>query len=52
MLERQLVKICSLDPGVERLAFTVWVNMDLEGNVVGETRLEKNVIKSRFKLNY
>jgi exoribonuclease R len=35
MLHRHLLKICSLDPGVDRLAFTVWVNMDLEGNVVG-----------------
>jgi exoribonuclease R len=35
MLNRNLVKICSLDPNVERLAFTVWVYLDLEGNIVG-----------------
>jgi exoribonuclease R len=35
MLNRNLVKICSLDPGVERLAFTVWVTMDIDGNIIG-----------------
>ena len=35
MLNRNLVKICSLDPNVERLAFTVWVYLDLEGNIIG-----------------
>lgn len=39
MLNRNLVKVCSLDPGVERLAFTVWVTMDGEGNLIGESRV-------------
>jgi hypothetical protein len=26
--------------------------MDLEGNVIGEGRLEKNLVESRFKLSY
>lgn len=52
MLESHLVKICSIDPGVERLAFTVWVKMDLDGNVIDEGRLEKNIVTSRFKLSY
>jgi hypothetical protein len=26
--------------------------MNLKGEIVGETRLEKNIIKSRFKLSY
>jgi exoribonuclease R len=29
MLSSNLVKACSLDPGVDRLAFTVWVVMDI-----------------------
>lgn len=52
MLPAGLVGVCSLDPGVERLAFTVWVVIDINGNVIGEGRLEKNIIKSRFKLSY
>ena len=52
MLNRNLVKACSLDPGVERLAFTIWVQMDLQGNLIGESRIEKSVIKSRYKLSY
>jgi exoribonuclease R len=52
MLNRNMVKVCSLDPGVERLAFSIWVVMDLEGNVVGESVVEKSIIKSRFKLSY
>lgn len=39
MLNRNLVKICSLDPNVERLAFTVWVMMDIDGNIIGESKL-------------
>lgn len=39
MLNRNLVKVCSLDPGVERLAFTVWVKMDGNGDVIGESRI-------------
>lgn len=52
MLNKNLVKVCSLDPGVERLAFTVWVTMDADGNLIGESRVEKSIIKSRFKLSY
>jgi exoribonuclease R len=52
MLESHLVKVCSLDPGLYRLAFTVWVTMDLEGNVIGEGKLSKNIVQSRFKLSY
>lgn len=39
MLSANLVSVCSLDPGVERLAFTVWVVMDSDGNVIGDGRL-------------
>ncbi len=52
MLTPELVKIASLNPNVERLAFSVYVRMNLEGDIVGESRVEKNVIKSRFKLSY
>jgi len=52
MLERHLVKACSLDQGEDRLSFTIWVTMDLEGNVIGDGRLEKNIVRSRYKLSY
>lgn len=39
MLERHLVKMCSLDQGEDRLSFTIWVTMDLNGNVIGDGRL-------------
>lgn len=29
MLQKNLVKICSLDPNLSRLSFTIWVIMDL-----------------------
>ena len=46
------MKICSLDPNVERLCFTIWVTMDREGRVVEESRIEKHIMESRFKLSY
>lgn len=52
MLNKNLVKVCSLDPGVERLAFTVWVFIDREGNIIGQSTVEKSIIKSRYKLSY
>jgi exoribonuclease R len=52
MLPRQLLKICSLDEGEERLAFSIFVVMSRSGQVIGESRIEKNILKSRFKLSY
>ena len=53
MLPERLMKICTLDPRVKRLAFSVYVKMDkATGKIIGESRIEKNIIKSRFKLAY
>ena len=52
MLTRDFVKICSLDSGVERLCFTIWVTIDAQGSILEESRIEKHVMKSRFKLSY
>lgn len=51
MLPSNLVNICSLNPNVERLAFTIFVIMNTDGDIL-KSRIEKNVIKSRFKLAY
>lgn len=39
MLPRELVSVCSLDPGVDRLAFSIFVKMDIEGNIISKSRL-------------
>ncbi|KAI8372728.1 uncharacterized protein BYT42DRAFT_500545 [Radiomyces spectabilis] len=44
-------ELCSLNPGVERLAFSVIWKMDGEGNVL-ETWFGKSIIKSCAKLAY
>lgn len=52
MLPSEMMKICSLDPLVERLAFTIYTQMNMKGEIVGETSFEKSIIKSRYKLSY
>lgn len=52
MLTPELMKISSLNPNVQRLAFSIYVRMNLSGDMIGESRIEKNIIKSRFKLSY
>jgi exoribonuclease R len=52
MLESHLVKMCSLDQGEDRLSFTVWATMNLDGDVIGDGRLEKHIVRSRYKLSY
>ena len=51
MLPAHLVSICSLNPNVKRLAFSVFVKMNDQGEILG-SKIEKNVIMSRFKLAY
>lgn len=53
MLPRLLCEeLCSLNPGVERLAMSVEWTLDSEGNVLGNPWLGKSVIKSCCKLSY
>ena len=52
MLPTKLMKICSLDPDVDRLAFSIYVEMNMKGEVIGKTIFEKSLIKSRYKLSY
>jgi len=40
-----------LNPNVKRLAFSVFVRMNESGEIL-ESRLEKNVVMSRYKLSY
>ena len=46
--------LCSLNPKVERLAFSVFFYMDSEGNFLKnlKPRVHKTIIKSVAKLNY
>jgi exosome complex exonuclease DIS3/RRP44 len=43
--------LCSLHPNVDRLAFSVILNMDAEAQVLS-SRFEKTVIRSRGALSY
>ncbi|KAJ3355871.1 hypothetical protein HDU83_002519 [Entophlyctis luteolus] len=53
MLPRLLCEeLCSLNPGVERLAFSIVWKMDVEGNIAGEPWFGKSIIKSCAKLSY
>jgi exoribonuclease R len=52
MLTHDLMKINSLNPNVDRLAFSIFLKMNFKGEILGESRIEKNIINSRFKLSY
>ena len=53
MLPRLLCEeLCSLNPAVERLAFSVTWEMDADGNEVGERWFGRSVIKSCLRLTY
>lgn len=52
MLPKQLSNgICSLNPNVDRLALSVEIKIDKEGNVLSSEIFE-SVIKSKYRLNY
>ncbi|KAE9413183.1 hypothetical protein Angca_008696, partial [Angiostrongylus cantonensis] len=51
MLPRMLCDLCSLNPGVDRLTFSVVWKMDDEGNIFDEW-FGRTVIRSRVKLTY
>lgn len=44
-------QIASLNPGVERLTFTAWVDLDKTGKILS-SRLQKSVIQTRHRLTY
>lgn len=54
MLPRLLCeKLCSLNPGVERLAFSVFFLMKENGEILSENiRYGKSIIKSCSKMSY
>ncbi|KAJ3162413.1 hypothetical protein HDU86_004893 [Geranomyces michiganensis] len=53
MLPRLLCEeLCSLNPGVERLAFSVTWRMDASARVLGEPWFGRSIIKSCAKLSY
>jgi VacB/RNase II family 3'-5' exoribonuclease len=53
MLPRTLCEeLCSLNPHVDRLAFSVFWILDSNGDVIGEPRFTKSVIRSCIKLAY
>ncbi|KAI9202792.1 uncharacterized protein BJ171DRAFT_511967 [Polychytrium aggregatum] len=53
MLPRLLCEeLCSLNPGVERLAFSVVWEMDRNGNIQGNPWFGRSIIKSCAKLSY
>jgi exoribonuclease R len=53
MLPRLLCEeLCSLNPGVDRLAFSVIWKLDSQGNIVDEPFFGRTIICSRAKLSY
>lgn len=53
MLPRLLCEqLCSLNPGVDRLAFSVVWKLDSAGNIIGEPFFGRTIIRSRAKLSY
>lgn len=51
MLPRVLCEqLCSLNPSVERLAFSVFWTIDHEGEIIGEPHFGRSVIKSCAKM--
>lgn len=53
MLPRLLCEeLCSLNPDVDRLSFSVFWIFDAEANCIGEPRFCKSVIRSCAKLSY
>jgi len=54
MLPRLLCEnLCSLNPNVERLTFSVLFHVDKEGKLLDkEIIYSKSVIKSKYKLSY
>lgn len=54
MLPRLLCEnLCSLNPGVERLAFSIFFKLDNDGDLLPEEpKIAKSIIKSKYKLAY
>lgn len=53
MLPRLLCEeLCSLNAGVDRLSFSVFWKFDFDGNIIGEPRFSRSIIRSCAKLWY
>ena len=53
MLPRVLCEnFCSLNPGKERLTFSLWVKINKKGDVIGTPRVTRSVIKSCARFTY
>jgi exoribonuclease R len=53
MLPRILCEnLCSLNPGCERLTFTLWIVLDIKGQIVEKPRFSRSVIKSKARFTY
>lgn len=53
MLPRLLCEqLCSLNPGVDRLAFSVIWKLNPDGEIIGEPLFCRSIIRSRAKLSY
>lgn len=51
MLPFELCKLCSLTPGADKLAFSVFVEFDKDANVIRHS-FNKTVIRSCVQLTY
>ena len=53
MLPRELSENhCSLLPGKDRLCLSVFVDMSIDGEVVGEPQIERTIVRSSCQLTY
>jgi len=54
MLPRLLCEnLCSLNPNVERLTFSIFYKIKLDGTVIEtDYKIAKSIIKSYFKMSY
>ena len=53
MLPRLLCEnFCSLNPGVERLTFSLWVKINQNGDVLEKPRVTRSIIKSSARFTY
>lgn len=53
MLPRVLCEnLCSLNPGCQRLTFTLWIKLDAKGNVIDKPRISRSVICSQARFTY
>ena len=53
MLPRVLCEnFCSLNPGRDRLTFTLWIKINKKGDIIGPPRVSRSVINSCARFTY